>query len=94
MPVETFEVAVPQATLDDLRDRLARVRWPIDPANSDWGYGVQRGYLEELVEYWRTHYDWRAQERAINAFSHFGRRSTASPSTSSTSGERDRTRSR
>jgi pimeloyl-ACP methyl ester carboxylesterase len=71
MPVETFEVAVPQATLDDLRDRLARVRWPIDPANPDWVYGVERGYLEELVDYWRTQYDWRAQERAINAFSHF-----------------------
>ena len=71
MPVETFEVSVPQATLDDLRDRLARVRWPIDPANRDWVYGVERGYLEELVDYWRTQYDWRAQERAINAFSHF-----------------------
>ena len=54
MPVETFEVAVPQATLDDLSDRLARVRWPIDPDNADWVYGVERGYLEELVEYWRT----------------------------------------
>ncbi len=54
MPVETFEVAVPQATLDDLRDRLARVRWPIDPANPEWVYGVERGYLEELVDYWRT----------------------------------------
>ena len=29
------------------------------------------GYVKELVEYWRTTFDWRARERAINAFQHF-----------------------
>ena len=68
--VEPFEVAVPQATLDDLGERLARTRWPIDIGNADWRYGTERGYLGELVAHWREGYDWRAHERAMNAFAH------------------------
>jgi pimeloyl-ACP methyl ester carboxylesterase len=69
--VESFTVAVPDAVLDDLRHRLWHVRWPIDFANDDWRYGVPRAYLEELVEYWRTEYDWRTHERAINSYANF-----------------------
>jgi pimeloyl-ACP methyl ester carboxylesterase len=28
-------------------------------------------YVKELVEYWRTKFDWRAQEKLINSFAHF-----------------------
>ena len=28
-------------------------------------------YIKELVEYWRTDFDWRAQEAKLNAFNHF-----------------------
>jgi pimeloyl-ACP methyl ester carboxylesterase len=71
MPVEPFEIAVSDATLEDLQERLARTRWPIDPANDQWSYGVERGYLETLVKYWRHQYDWRANEREMNAVKHF-----------------------
>ena len=66
-----FSVAIPEETLTDLHERLAKVRWPQDFANSQWEYGTNLGYLKELVEYWRDEYDWRAQERAINSFSHY-----------------------
>ena len=69
--VEPFEVAVPQQTLDDLAERLARTRWPLDVDNGDWRYGTERGYLEELVAHWRGGYDWRAHERAMNGLAHF-----------------------
>ncbi len=65
--VEPFQVAIEQEVLDDLASRLERTRWPPDPGNEDWRYGVARSYLEQLVEHWRSGYDWRAQERAINA---------------------------
>ncbi len=71
MPPTPFEISIPQADLDDLQERLARTRWPIDPGNDDWRYGANRAYLEELASYWRDGYDWRAQEAAINAFDHF-----------------------
>jgi hypothetical protein len=33
--------------------------------------GVNRAYLRELVDYWRTDYDWRKAEAAINAYEHY-----------------------
>jgi pimeloyl-ACP methyl ester carboxylesterase len=63
---EPFEVHIPDEDLEDLHDRLARTRWPTDVGNADWRYGVERGWLEDLVAYWRDNYDWRATERIIN----------------------------
>ena len=66
--VHPFRVDVPQAEVDDLADRLARTRWP-DPAPSDaedGSRGLPTAALRELVEHWRTGWDWRAQEAALN----------------------------
>ena len=71
MPKQPFSVAIPDETLTDLQERLARVRWPGDFANSQWEYGTNLEYLKELVEYWRDEYDWRRHEGAINAFSQY-----------------------
>ena len=71
MDVQPFNVQVPEATLEDLRERLARTRWPDDIPGSGWDYGSNLAYIKELVEYWRTKFDWRAQEEAINSFAHF-----------------------
>jgi len=65
-----FPIQVPDETLEDLRRRLALTRWPDDAGNDDGYYGVDRRYLQELVEYWRDAYDWRAAEAAINAYEH------------------------
>ena len=69
--IRPFEVRVPDAELDDLQERLARVRWPDELPDASWDYGVPLGYVQELVEYWRTGYDWRAHERRINAHPQF-----------------------
>jgi pimeloyl-ACP methyl ester carboxylesterase len=71
MDVRPFTIAVEDSVLDDLRQRLADTRWPDEIPNSGWDYGSNIGYLKELVEYWRTQFDWRAQEAKLNAFSHF-----------------------
>jgi len=68
---EKFTIAVPDGVLDDLRDRLDRTRWPLDPGNEDWAYGTNRAWLEDLVAYWRDGYDWRAHEAAMNRFDHY-----------------------
>ena len=57
--------------LDDLRDRLARTRWPDQIPGSGWGYGTDLAYLQDLCEYWRTEFDWRAQEDRFNRWPHF-----------------------
>ena len=66
-----FTIAIPQDTLDDLRDRLARTRWPDEVEGADWDYGTNQAYLQELVDYWQHHFDWRAQETTLNAFAQF-----------------------
>ncbi len=65
--VESFSVEIPEAALQDLHARLANARLAADFANDDWSRGTNGDYLRELVEYWRTSYDWRLHERNINA---------------------------
>ena len=66
-----FRVAIPQADLDDLQERLARTRWPGELAGAGWSRGVPLDYLKELAEYWRTGYDWRTWEAKLNEFQQF-----------------------
>jgi microsomal epoxide hydrolase len=69
--IRPFRVDIPQADIDDLADRLARTRWSEQPADSGWDYGVPVGYLRDLIEYWRTSYDWRNAEAELNSFPQF-----------------------
>lgn len=71
MAIEPFKINVSDAVLEDLKQRLARTRFPDEVNDSDWGYGTDLKYLKELVEYWRSKFDWRAAERKLNQFSHF-----------------------
>ncbi|MHA6779991.1 epoxide hydrolase family protein [Pseudonocardia saturnea] len=66
--LKPFRIEIPQADLDDLADRLARTRLPQPAPGDDWDYGVPNHHLRETVEYWRTAFDWRAQEARMNAF--------------------------
>ena len=71
MPPQPFSIAVPSSSLDDLRSRLQRARWPGEIKDSGWLYGANRDYLQELCEYWRDAYDWREQEAALNRMPQF-----------------------
>jgi pimeloyl-ACP methyl ester carboxylesterase len=71
MSIQAFKIAIAQADLDDLRDRLARTRWPNQLPGIGWSRGVPVDYLEDLAEYWRTGYDWRKHEAKLNEFPQF-----------------------
>lgn len=66
-----FRIAVADAELADLRDRLARTRWPDREAVPDWSQGVPLAYVRELCDYWATGYDWREAEARLNAIPQF-----------------------
>ena len=66
-----FLIDIPQADLDDLRDRLARTRWPDELPDVGWSRGVPLGHLKELADYWRNGYDWRKYEAELNEFPQF-----------------------
>jgi pimeloyl-ACP methyl ester carboxylesterase len=65
--IRPFHVEIPESELDDLQARLERVRWPDELDGVEWSYGVPLDYVRELVEHWRTSFDWRAQETRLNA---------------------------
>ncbi|MGH9117952.1 MAG: epoxide hydrolase family protein [Acidimicrobiales bacterium] len=69
--IRPFTIDIPEASLDDLRERLARTRWPDEAPDAGWTRGVPLAYLNELSEYWRTTYDWRTHEAALNEFPQF-----------------------
>src|SRR5215204_3705226 len=82
--IRSFRIDIPQADLDDLADRLARTRWANElpseergggvqtgPVPPGWEYGVPLDYVKNLVEYWRTGYDWRAWEAKLNSYPQF-----------------------
>ncbi|WP_167002744.1 epoxide hydrolase family protein [Mumia sp. ZJ430] len=69
--ITPYCIDVPQADLDDLNDRLARTRWPNEVADAGWDYGFPLARLKELAELWRTGYDWRTHEAALNELPQF-----------------------
>jgi pimeloyl-ACP methyl ester carboxylesterase len=71
MSVEPFTIAVPDDVVDDLRQRLARTRWPHVSDGDGWGRGVDLSYLRDLCAHWENDYDWRAQEATLNRLPQF-----------------------
>jgi pimeloyl-ACP methyl ester carboxylesterase len=68
---QPFTLAVADEVLTDLRERVARTRWPDAVDGAGWSYGTDLAYLRDLVTYWGATFDWRARERELNRFAHF-----------------------
>jgi pimeloyl-ACP methyl ester carboxylesterase len=69
--VRPFRIEVPEADLVDLRERLARTRWPEPATVGGWTQGVPLDYARDLCEHWRRRYDWRRCEAELNALPQF-----------------------
>jgi microsomal epoxide hydrolase len=66
-----FQLSVPEAVLEDLRQRLLSVRLPDEPPLEPWSTGTSVACLKQLLGYWCDGFDWRAQEAKLNAFRQF-----------------------
>jgi pimeloyl-ACP methyl ester carboxylesterase len=66
-----FTLLIPDAAIAELRERLARTRWPDEPPLPPWSTGTSVAYLRELIDYWRTGFDWRVWEANLNSFPQF-----------------------
>ncbi len=71
MEIQPFKIEIPEEALTDLQQRLQQARWPDQIYAADWRYGANLEYMQELIAYWRDHFDWREQERKINGFAHY-----------------------
>ncbi|MCL2583859.1 MAG: epoxide hydrolase 1 [Streptosporangiales bacterium] len=76
--VQAFEAHAADADLDDLRARLATARLPeaetvsgSERGSRRWEQGVPLADLTEIVNYWRTGYDWRSFEARLNRIGQF-----------------------
>ena len=68
---QPFTLLIPDPAIAELRERLARTRWPDEPPLPPWSTGTSVGYLRELIDYWRTGFDWRVWEAKLNRFPQF-----------------------
>jgi pimeloyl-ACP methyl ester carboxylesterase len=66
-----FALRVSDDDMADLRERLARTRFPDQAPDTPWAYGTDLGYLRGLMAYWRDSFAWRTQEARLNAFPQF-----------------------
>ncbi|HEX8732845.1 MAG TPA: epoxide hydrolase N-terminal domain-containing protein, partial [Ktedonobacterales bacterium] len=69
--ITPFSIQVEEEALTDLRARIHRTRWPDQIPGSGWEQGADLDYLRQMLTYWADEFDWRSQEREVNAFHHF-----------------------
>ena len=69
--IRDFTIRVEEDVLEDLSRRLERSRLPDQIPGSGWDYGSDRAYMDELLEYWRSQYDWRKHEAELNELPHY-----------------------
>jgi len=69
--LKPFRIQVAEEVLYDLRSRLAMAQWPAPTPGKPWERGTDKDCLQDLVAYWRSEYDWRAQEAELNKYPHY-----------------------
>src|SRR5581483_4688957 len=69
--VRPFTVSISDSEIGDLKQRLARTRWPDPETVGDWSQGVRVENVRSLVGYWERGYDWRRLESELNRFPQF-----------------------
>lgn len=69
--MQPFKIDVPDSVLEDLKQRLAMIRYPDELDADAWSYGTDLQTLKELCHYWTNTYDWRKHEAYLNSFDHF-----------------------
>lgn len=69
--VHPFTITVDSVTLNELRERLAKTRWPDQIDNDGWTMGTNKTYLQRLCAYWQHEFDWKKQEAYLNSFPQF-----------------------
>jgi microsomal epoxide hydrolase len=69
--MKPFSVHVDDAVLAELRRRLADTRWPDEPPGAGWEQGAPLDHVRALAERWRSGFDWRRAEAALNALAQF-----------------------
>ncbi len=71
LSIAPFSIRVEDEVLANLQARIRNTRWPDEAPGVAWEQGTDRGYLRHMLTYWAEEFDWRAQERELNALRQF-----------------------
>ncbi|WP_321790057.1 epoxide hydrolase [Paraburkholderia sp. J94] len=71
MQIESFQIAIPEHDIEDLRQRIRAARWTPATPSKVWQQGIDPAWLCEFTAYWATEFDWRAAERKLNSLPQF-----------------------
>ncbi|XP_046418307.1 juvenile hormone epoxide hydrolase 1-like isoform X1 [Neodiprion fabricii] len=70
--IRPFKIDIPKQVIDDLKTRLSRTRSLTKPLEgAAWTYGVNTGYLQTVLEYWREKYNWTERQALLNKYPQF-----------------------
>ena len=69
--IRSFQVAVPETELTELRRRINATKFPERETVPDATQGVQLATMQALARYWASEYDWRKIEAKLNALPQF-----------------------
>jgi len=70
--IKPFKIQVSDEILQDLKNRLDRTvpfQTPLEGVKQH--YGINTNYLKTIIEFWKTKYDWRKQEKFLNQYPQF-----------------------
>lgn len=66
MTIRAFRISIPDASIEDLRNRLKVTRWSASLDPNGWEDGASLSFMKRLVDHWLYRFDWRAQEQRLN----------------------------
>lgn len=70
-PITPYQPSVAEDAILDLRARLGNTRFPDEETVEDWSQGIPLGYVRELTDYWRDHYDMARLTETLNLWPNF-----------------------
>lgn len=69
--IRPLTVSIPDSEINDVKQRLARTRWPDPETVGDWSQGVRVQNASSLIDYWERDYDFQRFEAELNRFPQF-----------------------
>lgn len=70
-PITPYQPSVADDAILDLQARLGNTRFPDEETVEDWSQGIPLGYVRELTDYWRDHYDMARLAETLNLWPNF-----------------------
>ncbi|XP_060535142.1 juvenile hormone epoxide hydrolase 1-like [Cylas formicarius] len=69
--IKPFKIDIPREIIADLNQRLSSVLPFEPPLTDDHSFGVNTKFLNEVVDYWKTKYDWSERQKFLNQYPQF-----------------------